>query len=228
MIEVEEITVAYGQMRAVRGVSLSLQAGDTLAVVGSNGAGKTTLLRAIAGQLRLESGRILYKGEDITRLRAYQRARRGIAMVPEGRLLFPSLTVEENLLVGASSKRKGVWTLDSVYELFPLVGERRRRRAGDMSGGERQATAIARALMANPELLLLDEVSLGLAPAIVSQMYAALPRIQAEGTAVLIVEQDVRQALAVSDAVHCLLQGQTSLEGRDLELADISRAYFGY
>ena len=227
MLEVEDVHVAYGQMTAIRGVSLSLDRGDILAIIGANGAGKTTLLRAIAGQLRSTAGSIRFQGQDLSALPAFRRARLGITLVPEGRLLFPSLSVEENLRVGASARRSGPWDLAAVYDLFPLVAERRRRRAGDLSGGEQQATAIARALMSNPELLLLDEVSLGLAPAIVGQLYAALPRIRESGTAVLVVEQDVRQALAVSDTVHCLLQGRTSLAGSDLDSAEISRAYFG-
>ena len=158
---------------------------------------------------------------------AHERARRGIIMVPEGRRLFKSLTVHENLQVGLSTKRPGPWSLEAVYDTFPLVAERKNRRAGDMSGGEQQATAIARALVGNPEVLLLDEVSLGLAPAIVVGLYATLPRILEAGTSILLVEQDVAQALKVSDEVHCLLQGSTSLAGRDLDMADISRAYFG-
>lgn len=227
MLEVAGLTAAYGQLTAIRDISLSVEAGGILAVIGANGAGKSTLLKTIAGQLPAVSGSVTLDGEDLTRMSAFERARRGIALVPEGRRLFPSLTVHENLQIGLSTKRKGKWTIDSVYELFPLVAERRFRRAGELSGGEQQATAIARALVTNPRVLLLDEVSLGLAPAIVGQLYDRLPLVQAEGTAILVVEQDVSQALRVSDEVHCLLQGSTSLAGRDLEFAEISRAYFG-
>lgn len=227
MLEITGLSAAYGQMTAIRNISLSVEAGGILAVIGSNGAGKSTLLKTIAGQLKATTGSIRFDGKDVTTLTAFERARRGIALVPEGRRLFASLTVHENLQVALSARRTGKWTIDAVYDLFPLVAERRNRRAGEMSGGEQQATAIARALVANPSLLLLDEVSLGLAPAIVGQLYERLPLIQQQGTAILLVEQDVSQALRVCDEVHCLLQGSTSLAGRHLELADISRAYFG-
>jgi len=227
MLEVNDVDVYYGQLPAVRELSLRLDAGGILAVIGSNGAGKSTLLKAIAGQVPIRSGQVLLDGRDVTRLPAYQRTRLGIALVPEGRRLFKTLTVEENLLTARASKRRGPWTLESVYEVLPLVAERRNRRAGDLSGGEQQATSIARALMTNPEVLLLDEVSLGLAPAIIAQIYSFLPRIREHGTSILLVEQDVQQATKASQDVHCLLQGRTSLAGRDLDLADITRAYFG-
>ena len=227
MLEVSGLTAAYGQVTAIRDISLSVEGGGILAVIGANGAGKSTLLKTIAGILPAVSGTIIFDDEDITRRSAFDRVRRGIALVPEGRRLFPSLTVQENLQTAFASKRKGAWTLDTVYDLFPLVAERRQRRAGDLSGGEQQATAIARALLTNPRLLLLDEVSLGLAPAIIADLYARLPEILAQGTGVLLVEQDVSQAMKVADSVHCLLQGATSLTGKNLAMADISAAYFG-
>ena len=227
MLEVSGLTAAYGQVTAIRDISLSVEGGGILAVIGANGAGKSTLLKTIAGILPAVSGTIIFDNEDITRRSAFDRVRRGIALVPEGRRLFPSLTVQENLQTAFASKRKGAWTLDTVYDLFPLVAERRQRRAGDLSGGEQQATAIARALLTNPRLLLLDEVSLGLAPAIIADLYARLPEILAQGTGVLLVEQDVSQAMKVADSVHCLLQGATSLAGKSLAMADISAAYFG-
>ncbi|TQL44954.1 amino acid/amide ABC transporter ATP-binding protein 2 (HAAT family) [Homoserinimonas aerilata] len=227
MLEITDLSAAYGQMTAIRNISLRVESGGILAVIGSNGAGKSTLLKTIAGQLKATTGSIRFDGEDITTLTPHERARRGVSLVPEGRRLFASLTVHENLQIALSARRTGRWTIDAVYDLFPLVAERRNRRAGEMSGGEQQATAIARALVANPSLLLLDEVSLGLAPAIVGQLYDRIPLIQEQGTAILLVEQDVSQALRVCDDVHCLLQGATSLAGRNLELADISRAYFG-
>jgi len=227
MLEVSGLTAAYGQVTAIRDISLSVEGGGILAVIGANGAGKSTLLKTIAGILPAVSGTITFDNEDITRRSAFDRVRRGIALVPEGRRLFPSLTVQENLQTAFASKRKGAWTLDTVYDLFPLVAERRQRRAGDLSGGEQQATAIARALLTNPRLLLLDEVSLGLAPAIIADLYARLPEILAQGTGVLLVEQDVSQAMKVADSVHCLLQGATSLTGQNLAMADISAAYFG-
>lgn len=227
MLEVESVVAGYGQLTALRDVSLTVEDGGVLAVIGANGAGKSTLLKTIAGSLPVVSGRVRFDGADITRLPAHRRARLGIVMVPEGRHLFPSLTVHENLQTGLATKRNGPWTLDAVYDLFPLVAERRARRAGDLSGGEQQATAIARALVANPRLLLLDEVSLGLAPTIVRQLYSRLADIRAAGTSVLIVEQDVGQAQRASDDVHCLLQGRTSLAGRNLDPAAVARAYFG-
>lgn len=229
LLEVEDLEVRHGDLLAVRGVSMTVEQGDVLAVIGANGAGKSTLLNALVGLLRPSAGRVRFAGDDVTRVRPHRRVRAGISMVPEGRRLFGSLTVEENLLVGASARRPGPWDLRSVYELFPLVAERRARRAGAMSGGEQQATAIGRALMSNPRLLLLDEVSLGLAPVVVKQLYAALPAITGRGTTVLLVEQDVRQAFAVADHVHCLLEGRTSLTGRsgEVTMEQVSDAYFG-
>ena len=227
MLEVSGLSATYGQLVAIRDISFTVADGGVLAVLGANGAGKSTLLKTIAGQMPASGGSVRFDGEDVTTLSAFQRARRGIALVPEGRRLFGSLTVHENLQVALSARRSGRWTLDSVYDLFPLGAERRHRRAGELSGGEQQATAIARALVANPRVLLLDEVSLGLAPAIVAQLYDRLPLVREQGTAILVVEQDVAQALRVSDEVHCLLQGRTALAGSNLELADISRAYFG-
>ncbi|WP_380169567.1 ABC transporter ATP-binding protein [Jannaschia sp. R86511] len=229
LLEVTDLEVRHGDLRAVQGVSLSVTEGDVLAVIGANGAGKSTLLSAVTGLLRPSAGHVRFAGDDVTQVRPHRRVRLGISMVPEGRRLFGSLTVEENLQVGASAKRPGPWDLKAVYDLFPLVAERRARRAGAMSGGEQQATAIGRALMSNPRLLLLDEVSLGLAPVVVKQLYAALPQITGKGTTVLLVEQDVRQAFAVADHVHCLLEGRTSLEGRsdDVSMEQVSAAYFG-
>jgi branched-chain amino acid transport system ATP-binding protein len=224
---VNDISAGYGQLTALREISFSAEAGEILAVIGANGAGKSTLLKTIAGQLRPLTGSIVIDGEDVTALSATARARRGILMVPEGRRLFPSLTVKENLQLGTSTGRKGHWNLDSVCELFPLVAERLNRVAGQMSGGEQQATAIARALVGNPEVLMLDEISLGLAPAIVVDFYDRLGDITQRGTTVILVEQDVKRALSVADQVHCLLEGQTSLAGRDLDVADIAAAYFG-
>jgi len=200
-----------------------------LAVIGANGAGKSTLLKTIAGILRPSRGGVRFDGTSITALSAHERVGRGIAMSPEGRRLFPSLTIEENLQVGAYCRRNGPWDLKAVYELFPLVAERRARRAANLSGGEQQAVAIGRALMANPRLLLLDEVSLGLAPVIVAQLYAALPQITAQGTTVLVIEQDVHQAMRVAERVQCLLEGRAVLEGRSdqVDHADLVAAYFG-
>jgi branched-chain amino acid transport system ATP-binding protein len=229
LLEVEQADVHYGDFQALFGINMALAEGETLAVVGSNGAGKSTLLKAVAGLQRTTRGDIRYDGRSLRDVPAYRRVAMGISLVPEGRRLFATLTVEENLLVGAYRARTGAWNLTAIYELFPLVAERRTRRAAGLSGGEQQAVAISRALMSNPRLLLLDEVSLGLAPVVVKQLYAALPRITATGTTVLVVEQDVRQAMAVADRVHGLLEGRTAIEGAVSEVTheQIARAYFG-
>lgn len=229
LLDVSEIDVHYGDFQAIYGLSVKVNQGETLAVIGANGAGKSTLLKAIAGQLTPTNGSISFDGSDITRLTAHKRVPLGIALTPEGRRIFRSLTVEENLLVGAHTKRKGPWSLKSVYDAFPLVADRRDRLGVNLSGGEQQAAAIGRALMSNPSLLLLDEVSLGLAPVVVEQIYAALPLITAQGTTVLVVEQDVNQSLKVADRVQCLLEGRTVLEGSPTTLsrAEIASAYFG-
>jgi branched-chain amino acid transport system ATP-binding protein len=229
LLEVDAVHVGYGDVPALHGITVSVAEGETLAVVGANGAGKTTLLKTVAGILGPTRGEIRLDGHEVTRLGAHQRVARGIAMSPEGRRLFASLSVEENLIVGSYSRRPGPWDLRKIYELFPLVAERRTRSAANLSGGEQQAVAIGRALMANPRLLLLDEVSLGLAPVVVGQLYEALPRISAEGTTVLVVEQDVHQALTVADRVQCLLEGRTVLErpADRVTTAELAAAYFG-
>jgi branched-chain amino acid transport system ATP-binding protein len=229
LLEVESVSAGYGDVQALVDVSLTLEQGETVAVIGANGAGKSTLLRALTGLLAPTRGAIRLRGEDITHVPTHRRVTAGIAMAPEGRRLFANLTVEDNQRVAARAGRPGPWTLQTVFALFPLVEQRRDRRALHLSGGEQQAVAISRALLANPSLLLLDEVSLGLAPVVVQQLYRALPQVLAEGTAVLLVEQDVRQALAVADYVHCLLEGRTALTGRpeDLTKEAIASAYFG-
>jgi branched-chain amino acid transport system ATP-binding protein len=229
LLEVIDLQVRHGQLAAVNGLDLSVDEGVTLAVIGANGAGKSTLLRALAGVLRPSRGTIRLDGRDITAMPAHERVAAGIALVPEGRRLFPSLTVEENLLVGTYSRRPGPWSVARVRELFPWMVERRRQVASQLSGGEQQAVAIGRALVSNPRLLLLDEVSLGLAPVIVRRIYEVLPEILATGTTVLLVEQDVSQALRVADRVQCLLEGRSVLEGTPGELTPeaIEQAYFG-
>ncbi|MED7931487.1 ABC transporter ATP-binding protein [Nonomuraea sp. LP-02] len=229
LLSIRDLTVHHGLLRAVDGVSLELERGEVLAVIGANGAGKSTLLRALAGLNTPTSGTVHLAGRDITRSPAHQRVSAGIALVPEGRRLFRSLTVEENLLTGTYRKRGGPWTLERVYELFPWMTERRRQNAAQLSGGEQQAVAIGRALLTNPDLLLVDELSLGLAPVIVRRIYETLPEIVAAGTTALVVEQDVSQALRVADRVHCLLEGRSVLAGRPAELTaeQVEHAYFG-
>jgi len=229
LLEVRDLSVHHGQLQALRGVSLAVPARSVHAMIGANGAGKSTLLRTIAGLHRPTSGSVLLGGADITALRPEQRVAAGVVMVPEGRRLFPSLTVEENLQVGMASARPGPWTIDAVYELFDWMRDRRAQHAAQLSGGEQQAVALGRALVANPRVLLLDELSLGLAPIVVRQIYGLLPRLLSSGVTVLVVEQDVSQALAVASRLHCLLEGRITLAGQPAELTptQIESAYFG-
>ena len=226
LLEVHELEVRHGLLQAVRGVSLELEEGETVALVGANGAGKSTLLRTIAGGHRAHAGRITFDGEDVRGLPAYQRVGRGISLVPEGRHLFPRLTVEENLRVAA---RPGHWTVERVLEAFPVLEPRRRHRAATLSGGERQATAIGRALMANPRLLLLDEVSLGLAPTVVEDVYRSLRGVIDSGATVLLVEQDLGRAMGMAERILCMLEGRIVLSGPASELTreQVTEAYFG-
>jgi branched-chain amino acid transport system ATP-binding protein len=229
LLSISDLTVHHGQLRAIDGLSLDLREGEVLAVIGANGAGKSTLLRALAGLNLPTSGTVRLRDRDITRLPAHRRVTAGIALVPEGRRLFRSLSVEENLLTGTYRKRSGHWTLSKVYDLFPWMTDRRRQSAWQLSGGEQQSVAIGRALLSNPELLLIDELSLGLAPVVVRRIYEVLPEIVGAGTTALIVEQDVSQAMRVADRVHCLLEGRSVLQGRPQELSAelVERAYFG-
>lgn len=230
LIETKNLTAFYGDFQALFGVNLVLHPGETIAVIGANGAGKSTLMRSIAGVLRNEPSAILHRGETIGALSAPDVMARGVALVPEGRRLFPSLTVEENLLVGRHGRKvDGPWTLDGVYQLFPILKERRRNPSTALSGGQQQMVAIGRALMSNPEVLLCDELSLGLAPVVIKDIYAAFPRIRETGAAIVIVEQDIAQALKVADRVYCMMEGRVTLEGRpgELDRADIHAAYFG-
>jgi branched-chain amino acid transport system ATP-binding protein len=228
LLEVEALDCRYGLLQAVRGVSFDVAQGETLALIGANGAGKTTLLRSVAGAHRPHAGRVLFEGADVTALPAHRRVERGIALIPEGRRLFPGLTVEENLRV-AAGKRRGRWNVRSVLEVFPLLEPRLHLVAANLSGGEQQAVAIGRALMSNPRLLLLDEVSLGLAPVIVDSVYRSLAGIIAEGATVVLVEQDLTRALQVADRVVCMLEGRVVLEGdaKSLDRDAVVRAYFG-
>jgi branched-chain amino acid transport system ATP-binding protein len=229
LLETSGLTARYGDFQALFGIDLRIEAGETVAIIGANGAGKTTLLRSITGLLRAREDAVRFDGAPIGSLAPNRIVRLGIAMVPEGRRLFPSLTVEENLRMGAQCGRAGAWTLDRVYALFPMLAQRRRSPATALSGGQQQMVAIGRALMANPTLLLCDEISLGLAPVVIRDIYAALPGIRAEGTTVLIVEQDINRALAVADRVYCFQEGRVTLEGSPAALTreQIRLAYFG-
>ncbi|HEY2691420.1 MAG TPA: ABC transporter ATP-binding protein [Streptosporangiaceae bacterium] len=229
LLEVNDLVVHHGQLRALDSISLRVFPGEVYAIIGANGAGKSTLLRTIAGLHHPTTGSINFDGQDVTRLRPERRATQGIVMVPEGRRLFGSLSVEENLKVGATYARPGPWTIERVYELFGWMRERRNQLTAQLSGGEQQAVAIGRALVANPRALLLDELSLGLAPVVVQRIYGMLPQILGTGLTVLLVEQDVSQALRVASHIHCLLEGRTTLESRpaDVTADQVEAAYFG-
>src|ERR1700742_14267 len=229
LLEVSELEVHHGQLRALQDISLSVYPGQVYAIIGANGAGKSTLLRTIAGLHRPATGSVLLDGADVTRVQPHVRATQGIAMVPEGRRLFGSLSVEENLKVGATYARNGPWTIERVYELFGWMRERRHQRTAQLSGGEQQSVAIGRALVANPRVLLLDELSLGLAPVVVQRISATLPQILETGLTVLLVEQAVSQALRVATHLQCLLEGHTLLEGTPAEVTPerVEAAYFG-
>ena len=229
LVEVHDLVVHHGQLRALDGVSFQVYPGEVYAIIGANGAGKSTLLRTIAGLHHPTTGSVLFDGKDVTGLRPERRAARGIVMVPEGRRLFESLSVEENLQVGATYARQGPWTIERVYEMFDWMRERRKQPTAQLSGGEQQTVAIGRALVANPRVLLLDELSLGLAPVVVQRIYGMLPQILATGLTILLVEQDVSQALRVASHIHCLLEGRTTLESRpaDVTAEQVEAAYFG-
>ena len=229
VLETADLTAFYGDFQALFGIDLHVARGETVAIIGANGAGKSTFLRSVVGQLPSQREQVTFESEPIGHLPAHEIVRRGIALVPEGRLLFPSLSVEENLRLGAYGKRAGPWKIERVHELFPVLRERRATPGTALSGGEQQMCAIGRALMSNPTLLLCDELSLGLAPVIIRQLYAVLPVIVSEGTTVVVVEQDINQALSVADRVYCFQEGRVSLQGTPdgLSREDVARAYFG-
>jgi branched-chain amino acid transport system ATP-binding protein len=228
LLETRDLTAFYGDFQALFGISVSVEKGETVAIIGANGAGKSTFLKTVAGLLPSSPGSVMFEGADISGTKAYDNLARGLVLVPEGRKLFPSLSVEENLLVGGH-RRSGTWTLSRIYELFPVLAERRHQPATTLSGGQQQMCAIGRGLMGDPRVLLCDEISLGLAPIVIRDIYAALPTIKAEGAAVVIVEQDIVQALAVSDRVYCFQEGRMTLSGKAGELSRdaIHTAYFG-
>jgi branched-chain amino acid transport system ATP-binding protein len=230
LLEVRDLTAGHGLLTAVREMSFEVREGETVALVGANGAGKTTLLRTIAGAHHASAGSVVFAGENVTRLKAHERVRRGIALVPEGRRLFGELTVEENLLVAGRRARPGPWSLQRVLEAFPMLGPLRGRRAASLSGGEQQATSIGRALMTNPRLLLVDEVSLGLSPLAVDAVYASLAHLtDDDGATLVLVEQDLGRALTVADRVICVLEGTIVLEAPSdgVTRDEVTAAYFG-
>jgi branched-chain amino acid transport system ATP-binding protein len=229
LLRVSGLDAWYGDFQALFDVSVSVAEAEVVAIIGANGAGKSTLLGTIAGLLPRTAGSVAFDGRELAGMPAHRRVALGISMVPEGRRIFPSLSVEENLLVGAQARRPGPWTVAAVLELFPLLADKRQRGGSQLSGGEQQALAIGRGLMANPRLLLLDEVSLGLAPIVVRRIYEALPAIRAAGITVVLVEQDIGQALGAADRVYCLLEGRVALESAPagLDRDRIATAYFG-
>jgi len=224
----ENLDVRHGQLRAVKDVSITIDKSEILALVGANGAGKSTLLRAIAGAHKPTSGQVKLSGADITNQQSFERVKAGISLVPEGRKLFQDMSVEENLMLGSIAGRKGDWTVAKVFEAFPNLVKRRNAMAGTLSGGEQQATAIGRALMSNPEILLLDEISLGLSPAAVDLVYASLNVIKS-GTTIILVEQDLSRAMSFATRIVCMLEGQFVLDRatQNVTRENITAAYFG-
>ncbi|MEP2707668.1 MAG: ABC transporter ATP-binding protein [Roseibium sp.] len=229
LLSIRNLEASYGDFQALFGISINVFPGEVISIIGANGAGKSTLMRSITGLLKNKPEMVTWKGQNVGALRADQIAHLGIGMVPEGRQLFPSLSVEENLVIGGQSGRKGAWDLEKVFALFPVLKERRNVPSTALSGGQQQMVAIGRALMSNPDILLFDEISLGLAPIIIKSIYEALPDIIGDGMSAIIVEQDIAKALSVSSRVYCIQEGRISLEGRPDELnrEQISAAYFG-
>ncbi len=229
ILSINNLEVCHGQLQAVRGISLDIKSGEVVALGGATGAGKTSLLRAIAGAHKASQGSVVLNGDDVTAMPSHRRVRAGLTLVPEGRLLFKQMTVEENLLLGMVANRPGFWTIDQVYKTFPNIVPRRHTKTALLSGGEQQATAIGRALLSNPEVILLDEVSLGLSPAIVDRVYASLNSLLESGTTIVLVEQDLERSLRMASRVICLLEGEVVLDRMvgDVSRDQITQAYFG-
>ncbi len=230
LLNVTALDAFYGDFQALFGIDLELHPGEAVAVIGANGSGKSTLLKSLAGLVQNRPDAIRLAGQDIGDVAAARIVRMGLALVPEGRQLFPSLSVEENLLIGAyGGDRTSPWDLGAVYRMFPVLRERRRSNVTVLSGGQQQMIAIGRALMSNPSILLCDEISLGLAPIIVENIYQMIPRIRENGTGVIVVEQDIARALRSADRFYCLQEGHVTLSGRpsDVDQAAIRAAYFG-
>ncbi|HLH51632.1 MAG TPA: ABC transporter ATP-binding protein [Roseiarcus sp.] len=229
LLNIENLSVFYGEFRALFGVDIAVKAGEIVSMIGANGAGKSSLLKAIVGQVGRIEGRIAFDGDDLARLSTPEIVARGVALVPEGRRLFPSLTVEENLTIGQEIGRGGDLGFDEVYRFFPILHEKRRQKTRELSGGQQQMAALARALLANPRLLLCDEISLGLAPVAIAALYQVIPTIRDRGVAILLVEQDITRALAVADRFYCLLGGRVNLSGlpRETTRETVAHHYFG-
>ena len=229
LLVVEGVSVFYGKFRAIDHVDITVGAGEIVSIIGANGAGKSTLLKAIIGQADRVEGRISFAGNDIIGRNTEAIVASGVMLVPEGRRLFPSLTVEENLRLGWDVGRKGEFGFGDVWRQFPMLAEKRRQKAGSLSGGQQQMVALGRALLANPRLLLCDEISLGLAPLVVNELYTLIPEIKQRGIGILIVEQDIERSLAVADRFYCLLEGKVSLAGRPSEVTRdlVMKHYFG-
>jgi branched-chain amino acid transport system ATP-binding protein len=229
LLRTQNLSAFYGDFQALFDINVKVEEGETVAIIGANGAGKTTFLRAIAGALATDSATVMFEGKPIGHMSPHEIVRLGIAMVPEGRRLFPSLSVEENLQLGTHSGRKGPWTLKRVYELFPRLFDLRRLPAPSLSGGQQQMAAVGRGLMSNPRLLLCDELSLGLAPVVIRDIYECLGAITAEGMTVVLVEQDINRALDASARFYCFQEGHLALTAptKDFNRAAITAAYFG-
>jgi branched-chain amino acid transport system ATP-binding protein len=229
LLTIRKLEARYGDFQALFGIDMDVSEGDAIALIGSNGAGKSTLMKSLCGLIAVTPDSIVLEGQAIGGLPSHEIVRRGIAMVPEGRKLFRSLSVEENLRIGAFAERKGPWNLERVFKLFPILKEKRALPGTSLSGGQQQMVAIGRALMSNPKLLLCDEISLGLSPAVIQDIYAALPDIRAEGLSVVVVEQDIDTAVRSAKHVYCLMHGRVSLHGAssDVTKQQISAAYFG-
>jgi branched-chain amino acid transport system ATP-binding protein len=229
LLQTRDLQAFYGDAQALFGIDFRLDAGEIVAIIGANGAGKSTFLKSLTGLVKVEPGAVQFGGGPIGGLPPGRIVKKGLAMVPEGRRLFPSLSVEENLLMGAVAGRPGPWNLQRLYRMFPILEHKRANPGTALSGGQQQMVAIGRALMSNPTVLLCDELSLGLAPIVIKEIYDAMPAITAEGMSVVVVEQDVTVAQRVSQRVYCFQEGRVSLEGRSDELTreQISMAYFG-
>ena len=229
LLRTNDLSAFYGDFQALFGINVTVEQGETVAVIGANGAGKTTFLRAVAGALATAPETVIFDGVPIGHMTPHEIVRLGIAMTPEGRRLFPSLSVEENLLLGTHSERAGPWNLKRVYQLFPRLYELRHLPAPSLSGGQQQMAAVGRGLMSNPRLLLCDELSLGLAPVIIRDIYDCLGAITAEGTTVVLVEQDINRALDASTRFYCFQEGRLALSAptRDFDRTAITAAYFG-